>query len=153
KIYIDDPNNPFQGCKPRKYPEEGFTAWLGDENYTPRALNVWSAPSDDSDNSDDSDKKPKVPTTGQIAYQGQVYVPEDKHVNATGTDNTHIKLRVKLDGQETIYDIPVPDTDNKLERGNFYDVIGKITNQGIEFNVRVKKWVKAPTSSVMPLAL
>ncbi|MDE6444714.1 MAG: hypothetical protein K2K64_09905 [Muribaculaceae bacterium] len=43
---------------------------------------------------------------------------------------------------------------NYLKHGNFYDIIGKITSQGVSFNVRVKKWVKASENAIpMPLSI
>ena len=47
-----------------------------------------------------------------------------------------------------VYDIVLPNTNttdadaNRLSKGNFYDVIGKVSASGMEFFVTVRQWKK-----------
>lgn len=143
KNIIDLTDDPTQGCVASHFPAEGYDAWAAKD--IPDKLIAW-------DEEEDGD----YPTTGKIAYQGLVYIPQNSATSQN--EKTYLHLKVKLDGNTTSteYVIYLPDTDlnNTLQRGNFYDIIGKITGNGISFNVRVKPWVKGNASAIpMPLGL
>ncbi|MDE6754984.1 MAG: hypothetical protein K2J82_10290 [Muribaculaceae bacterium] len=142
KNIIDDPTDQTKGCVASIYPEEDKLAdWLDKTKntsaYKLKALGT------------------AVPTTGQIAYQGMVYLPENKagktnnsHDNEIEGTKTCLHLKVELDGVPQDYIINLPDNTTGtnapyLQQGNFYDIVGRITAKGFEFNVRVKKWVKS----------
>ena len=158
KNVIDNPTNYWEGCVLSEFPEEGVESWIGsDDSYIPEKLTARN----------DGVSKP---TTGKIAYQGIVYLSENRNCSKATTKNadgerntdgtkTYLHFKVKLDGKAQDYVINLPDSStgsdaNYLQQGNFYDIIGKITATGMSFNVRVKRWVKASeNAAVMPLGL
>lgn len=80
------------------------------------------------------------------AWQGTIYIPENL---LTGNDRTTLSLGATLDdnGAELAYTIRLPKSDDKaadntLLRGNFYDLIGRVTTIGerIDLTATVKDW-------------
>ena len=80
------------------------------------------------------------------AWQGTIYIPENR---LTGNDRTTLSLGATLDnnGAELAYTIRLPKSDDKaadntLLRGNFYDLIGRVTTIGerIDLTATVKDW-------------
>ncbi|MDE6754986.1 MAG: hypothetical protein K2J82_10300 [Muribaculaceae bacterium] len=93
-------------------------------------------------------------TTGKIAYQGTLYLTEN--LESANDNKTQLSLSASLDaGKDTAttptYTIYLPNSKNTggeantLTRGCFYDVMGKITSQGMAFEVRIKPWSKVVT--------
>ncbi|MDE6443334.1 MAG: hypothetical protein K2K64_02775, partial [Muribaculaceae bacterium] len=133
KQIIDDTSDQTQGCVFSEFPEEGYDAWLGNtDTYIPAKLDARTLGEGE-----------EMPTSGKIAYQGMIYVSENKDCtsktikNADGTrtegTKTYLHLKVKLDGKAQDYVINLPDNTvgteaNYLKHGNFYDIIGKITS-------------------------
>lgn len=86
-------------------------------------------------------------TDAKHAYQGIVYLPS----NYTLTEGNKTTMKLTCDLGETdnkVYDIVLPNTNttnadaNRLSKGNFYDVIGKVSASGMEFFVTVRQWKK-----------
>ena len=156
KNIIDDPTDPTKGCVASVYPSaDDFADWIdpniqtSEKSLTPLGVGA------------------VIPTTGKIAYQGLIYLPENKAgKNSSENDidsedpdkKTCLRLIVKLDGEEKAFIINLPDNENNssnyLQHGTFYDIVARITAQGIDFKVRVKKWVKSSDKAIpMPLNL
>lgn len=99
----------------------------------------------------DVDNPGKLPATStpaktKRAWQGTIYLPENR---LTGNDRTTLSLGATLDdnGAELAYTIRLPKSDDKaadntLLRGNFYDLIGRVTTIGerIDLTATVKDW-------------
>ncbi len=84
----------------------------------------------------------------QHAYQGLIYVPS----NYSTTENLKTYMTLTCDLGETdakVYKIELPNSltgsdnasdPNRLAKGNFYDIVGKMSASGMEFYVTVRKW-------------
>ncbi len=98
------------------------------------------------------------PATSKVAYQGKVYIPENLATEKDG--KTTMTLTVKEDGKDKTYTIALPNNNNEncdenvghntatngenvLMRGHFYDIIGRVTSEGMAFYVKINPWVKA----------
>ncbi len=87
-----------------------------------------------------------TPAKARRAWQGTIYLPENR---LTGNYRTTLSLGATLDGNgaELAYTIRLPKSDDKaadntLLRGNFYDLIGRVTTIGerIDLTATVKDW-------------
>ncbi|MDE6793157.1 MAG: hypothetical protein K2J48_08755 [Muribaculaceae bacterium] len=97
-------------------------------------------------------------STKQYAYQGYVYLNEDPSL--TEAAKTKIKFNATLgvagttgSTENRTFTVVLPNkttTDapaNKLCKGTYYDVVGKITGAGFDVKVAIIDWAKAPTDT------
>lgn len=155
KNIIDDPEDPTKGCVASEYPSaDDLKLWLDKEvNTSQKSLTALGAGA-------------AKPTTGQIAYQGLIYLPENRDGKSLSSDEdlntedygnkTCLHLKAKIDGDLKDFIINLPDKSEgtsaaTLTHGTFYDVVAKITSTGAEFNVKVKKWMKSTNSISKPI--
>ncbi|MDE6793466.1 MAG: hypothetical protein K2J48_10340 [Muribaculaceae bacterium] len=151
KNIIDDPEDQTQGCVASVYPSANdFILWTN-PNVQTSAKSLTAL-----------DKDADKPTTGQIAYQGLIYLPENQSTtdiskpnlsSATSDHRTCLHLKVKLDGElkDFVINLPEDDTTDYLKHGTFYDIVCRITSHGAEFNVKVKEWVKSSNKTSKPI--
>ena len=90
---------------------------------------------------DDLDKDAGTATTGKLAWQNTIYLTE----NLSGDSKTNLGVTMSLDDSPKTFSMYLPKqsgtgAENTLTRGNFYDVIGKITTEGMAFEVKIKPW-------------
>lgn len=95
---------------------------------------------------EDSDNPIKL-----TAYQNLVYLP----ANSDLSNRTKLTFKCKLTptyGEENTrtFNVNLPDngTTTTLQHGYFYDVIGKISSTGADFQVKVKKWTNAGAQTI-----
>ncbi|MDE5887305.1 MAG: hypothetical protein K2H46_06950 [Muribaculaceae bacterium] len=97
-------------------------------------------------------------STKQYAYQGYVYLNEDPSL--AETDKTKIKFNATLgvagttgSTENRTFTVVLPNKAttnadaNKLCKGTYYDVVGKITGAGFDVKVAIIDWAKAPTDT------
>lgn len=102
------------------------------------------------DNADGLTASTANTTDGQIANQGTFYVVEN--LSSANDEKTYLNFKAKVDGQDKTYKIVLPQVSNPvgetsadvLKRGNYYDIIGKVTSSGMAFYVKVRPWIVAP---------
>lgn len=90
---------------------------------------------------EDLDKDAGTATTGKLAWQNTIYLTE----NLSGDSKTTLGVTMSLDKEDKPFSMYLPKqsgtgAENTLTRGNFYDVIGKITTEGMAFEVKIKPW-------------
>lgn len=85
------------------------------------------------------------------AYQNLVYLP----ANSDLSNRTKLTFKCKLtptygEEKERTFVVNLPDngTATTLQHGYFYDVIGKISSTGADFQVKVKKWTNTDPQTI-----
>ncbi|MDE6227595.1 MAG: hypothetical protein K2M63_08780 [Muribaculaceae bacterium] len=94
----------------------------------------------------------------QYVYQGYVYLNEDPSLVVDNKTNLKFNTVLGVAGttgtkENKTFTVVLPNRNtenseaNKLCKGTYYDVVGKITGSGFDVQVKIIDWVKAPADN------